>query len=305
MFCQKCGSEIENDAVFCTNCGKAVEAEQKSPEMSEFVDTKPAQEQTKSEQSQIQPIEKKTDEKPEAPNLKKKSNLPLIIVSGLCVLLIGGGVTFWILNGKNDSDTASNITAEVSSVQSIVPETSNVDTYSSQTISSTGNFGDDINLDADEVEKIQIFLGKLSIGTFGDVFAGFTDEQIHYLMLSQTFFSNRDSWDNQNGFQHLPKALVEQEIFDFFGKTAEPSIVHDTGEFLFSDGYYVMSPGDDFKMQAKYVKGRLLDNDMYWIECEAFMSDIDGASELKLTATLQKNPESKYGFNLISLKNEN
>lgn len=94
MFCEKCGNPINDNELFCSNCGKAIEREEKpkvnnAPEASKF-------------NAPIMP----QPPMPEKPK-KKNSKLPIIIIAAILVIAIAAGaVWFFVLRDKgSDSDS--------------------------------------------------------------------------------------------------------------------------------------------------------------------------------------------------------
>lgn len=94
MFCVKCGNPINDNELFCSNCGKAIEREEKpkvnnAPEASKF-------------NAPIMP----QPPMPEKPK-KKNSKLPIIIIAAILVIAIAAGaVWFFVLRDKgSDSDS--------------------------------------------------------------------------------------------------------------------------------------------------------------------------------------------------------
>jgi len=126
--CPSCGAEIEDDSLFCANCGKALPKQNKCTQCHKVIDddsewcpycgTKQVY--------QIEPILEKQPQKS-----KKKANKAIIIalLIGGCII-IGGGLFFFLKNGSSSNNTTvsekqsatiSNESNQVSSAQPSEP----------------------------------------------------------------------------------------------------------------------------------------------------------------------------------------
>lgn len=179
MFCEKCGNPINDNELFCSNCGKAIEREEKpkvnnAPEASKF-------------NAPIMP----QPPMPEKPK-KKNSKLPIIIIAAILVIAIAAGaVWFFVLRDKgSDSDSKKDSKAGKETTDTVPVDAydeddtndTNEDTFLSfdlngityQLPASVSDFTDngwtpdgedyyDYDLDAGEIDDICMLMGEEEI----------------------------------------------------------------------------------------------------------------------------------------------
>ena len=104
--CQHCGTQLKDEAEFCFFCGHKQEVAVKAPENESQISPEPKKEPApkKEPEPKKERAPKNARQTGDAANTNKRDNrkgIVLIIVTLLLLALIGGTVTYLVLNGKN------------------------------------------------------------------------------------------------------------------------------------------------------------------------------------------------------------
>jgi len=278
MFCSKCGFKNEENATFCGGCGQAVKKN-----LNERFDN------TGIEPSDVVPVtysrseEPTNSEEPQTVNKKvvKRRRLFVIIplVTVVIAVVVSITVYFALKPGRNEDNNTKDSSSSHSNKGVLLIDSPEEETFNFEFLNPT------ILLTYDEEEDT----------------SGNGEELLYnvFTVLSDQIVASPD----ENYSLALPQEIAEKEIEDYFGLEMAPreklSNPEESG-ILYKNGYYCIPPGSYYDVEHTVEAVYKISDELYRVECVSIRRGPGIREPFKTESIIRKNPESKYGYNLVS-----